>query len=444
MTNGPMDRRAFSEPPEQHGGNGTGQGSEYTGRYVVLLDPGDQESGLNALRASASIAPVERVRGAAAANVAELLERPDVSVLFENLSVAVVEVPPDKRFALVTAAEAEGSILAAEPERWVRASPITAPQQAPTDFYPAYRSDEDVVARHSLAEAAVSLGPALDEQNVTWGLQVIRANVSGMTGRGVKVAVLDTGVATEHPDLIGCIEETASFVPGQAAEDGHGHGTHCIGTVAGPASPQQGPRYGVACDARILAGKVLANDGFGPDGGILAGIEWAIARGAKVISLSLGARVLTGEIFPQTYEILAARALEMGTVIVAAAGNSSRRPGLVSPVERPANCPSILAVGSLDRAMRMAHSSCGGINGQGGEVNIAAPGVSVRSAAPGGGYATMSGTSMATPHVAGVLALLAEANPNASAADLKATLMSSALPLTHPVRDVGAGLLQAP
>lgn len=158
MVNGPMDRRAFGGQPERPHGNGSAHNTEYTGRYVVLLDPGNEESGLNALRSAADIAPWERVRGAAAANVSELLERPDVSVLFENLAVAVVEVRPENRFALVTTAEAEGSILAAEPERMVYASPITTPQQAPTEFFPAYRSDEDVVAHHSQAEAAASLG----------------------------------------------------------------------------------------------------------------------------------------------------------------------------------------------------------------------------------------------------------------------------------------------
>ncbi|MER0483781.1 S8 family serine peptidase [Streptomyces sp. Edi2] len=444
MANGPMDRRAFGGHPDQPHGPVMGQGTDYTGRYVVLLEPGDQESGLNALRASADIASVERVRGTEAAHVAELLERPDVSVLFEELGAAVVEVRPEQRHALVTSAEAESSIIAAEPERMVYALPITAPQQAPTEFFPAYRSDEEVVAHHTMAEIAAAQGPAMDEQSWTWGLQAIRANLSSLTGRDVKIAVIDTGVDTDHPDLVGRIEASASFVPGEAVEDGNGHGTHCIGTVAGPEHPRQGPRYGVACEARILAAKVLSNAGSGTDGQILAGMAWAVAQGARVISMSLGAGVRPGELFPQTYEKLAQRALERGTVIVAAAGNDSHRPPEIRPVSRPANCPSILAVSALDKALTPSFFSNGGINGQGGEVNIAAPGRDVHSAAPGGGYQSLSGTSMATPHVAGVLALLAQANPNASAADLRAGLMSGAFPLTQPARDVGSGLLQAP
>ncbi|MFF3691686.1 S8 family serine peptidase [Streptomyces sp. NPDC002187] len=444
MANGPMDRRAFGEQPDRPNGPFTGPGAEYTGRYVVLLDPSDQESGLNALRSSADIASVERVRGTETANVAELLERPDVSVLFEELGAAVVEVRPEQRHALVTTAEAESSIIAAEPERMVYALPITAPQQAPTEFFPAYRSDEEVVARHTRAELAAGQGPAWDEQSWAWGLLAIRANLSSLTGRDVRIAVLDTGVDTDHPDLIGRIEATTSFVSGEAVEDGNGHGTHCIGTAAGPANPQHGPRYGVACDARILAAKVLSNAGSGTDGQILAGMSWAVARGARVISMSLGGRVRPGELFPQTYEKLAQRALERGTLIVAAAGNDSGRPPRIEPVSRPANCPSILAVSALDKTLTPSSFSNGGINGQGGEVNIAAPGRDVRSAAPGGGYQNLSGTSMATPHVAGVLALLAQANPNASAADLKASLLSGAFPLTQPLRDVGSGLLQAP
>ncbi|MEU6256341.1 S8 family serine peptidase [Streptomyces sp. NPDC047043] len=444
MANGPMDRRTFDGQPNRPNDPSGGRGAEYTGRYVVLLDPSNQESGLNALRSSADIASVERVRGTDVGNVSELLERPDVSVHFEELGAAVVEVRPDMRHTLVTTAEAESSIIAAEPERKVYAFPITAPTQAPTEFYPAYRSDEDVVGRHSRAELAAAQGPAWDEQSCTWGLQAIRAQLSHLTGHDVKIAVLDTGVDTDHPDFAGRIEATASFVPGEPVKDGHGHGTHCIGTAAGPKKPQQGPRYGVAPEARILAAKVLNNQGSGTDGQILAGMAWAVAHGARVISMSLGAAVQPGELFPQTYEKLAQRAMERGTVIVAAAGNESHRPTDVRPVGRPANCPSILAVGALDKAIRTTFFSNGAINGQGGEVNIAAPGWQVLSAAPGGGLQPMSGTSMATPHVAGVLALLAQANPNASAAELWNALLAGAYPLMQSAKDVGAGLLQAP
>ncbi|KUO22351.1 protease [Streptomyces dysideae] len=411
---------------------------------MVLLDPSNQESGLNALRSNADIASVERVRGSETANVAELLERPDVSVLFEDLAAVVVEVRPEQRHALVTSAEAESSIIAAEPERMVYAMPITAPHQAPTEFFPAFRSDEEVVSRHTEAEIATGHGPAWHEKDWTWGLQAIRANLSHLTGKGVKIAVLDTGVDADHPDLAGRIPATVSFVPNETADDGNGHGTHCIGTAAGSAHPRQGPRYGVAPDAQILAAKVLNNAGSGSDGQILAAMAWAVSQGAKVISMSLGARVRPGELFPQTYEILAQRVLRHGTVIVAAAGNDSMRPGSIVPVSRPANCPSILAVAALDKALNPSFFSNGGINDQGGEINIAAPGRDVHSAAPDGGYRVLSGTSMATPHAAGVIALLAQANPNASAAELMASLKASAFPMVQPVRDVGTGLLQAP
>ncbi|OXY94703.1 protease [Streptomyces diastatochromogenes] len=420
------------------------RGAEYTGRYVVLLDQADPERGLNALRSTAGVAAVERVRGAEPESAAEMLARPGTSVLFDELAVAVVDAQPDQRHALVTTAEAEPTIIAAEPERVVYATVITEARQAVTGFFPAYRSDERELQRFTQTQVASQLGPSWDETTTTWGLQAIRANLSGQTGRGVKVAVLDTGVDTDHPDLTRSLEETASFVLGQTVEDGKGHGTHCIGTVAGPARPAQGPRYGVATEARVLAGKVLDNTGTGTDGQILAGIAWAVSHGARVISMSFGAPVDPGELFPQTYEQVAQRALQKGTLMVAAAGNESHRPGFVAAVDRPANCPSILAVAAVDRAMATAWFSCGAINGQGGEIDIAAPGVDVISAVPNGGLGIKSGTSMATPHVAGTAALIAQAHPEASATDLGNRLRSAASPLSQGADEVGAGLLQAP
>lgn len=130
-------------------------------------------------------------------------------------------------------------------------------------------------------------------------------------------------------------------------------------------------------------------------------------------------------------------------MIVAAAGNDSSRPGTVQPVGHPANCPSILAVAALASDHSLARFSNAGINPDGGQVDIAGPGVDVLSSWPEPlGYRRISGTSMATPHVAGVLALLAGANPGANAAELKALLLSSARRLPLASADVGAGIVQ--
>jgi subtilisin family serine protease len=440
--NGPVSG-AFGGQPERAEALRS-HASPYTGRYVVLLDNAEAPQGLQGLRSAAGVRTVERVSGADPDESAAVLARADTSVLFDNLGVAVVETDPDQRHALVTAAEANPAVIAAEPERHVYALMITEAERTVTHTFPAYRSDDDQIARQARAEVTAHRGPAWDQMNCTWGLQAVRANFSTLTGRDVKVCVLDTGVDTDHPDLTGCLEETASFVEGESVEDANGHGTHCIGTVAGPADPASAPRYGVAGDARVLAGKVLSNRGSGTDGQILAGMSWAVSQGAKVISMSLGADVEPGELFPQTYERVAARALRLGTVMVAAAGNESDRPGVVRPVGRPANCPSVLAVAALNKDLATAFFSCGAINGEGGEVNIAAPGVDVFSAAPDGSYQSLMGTSMATPHVAGALALYAEADPEASAEALRDRLLSSAYPLPQPAEDVGTGLLQVP
>jgi subtilisin family serine protease len=334
-------------------------------------------------------------------------------------------------------------VLAVEPERVLYASDIPVPG----DYLAGYRDAvHDLTAR--LSPAADTRPPAaqatFDESLATWGLQAIRALETRFTGRGVRVAVLDTGVAPLHPDLASRVVKKASFVPGETVDDGHGHGTHCIGTAGGPEKPRVLPRYGVATQAEIYAGKVLSNAGSGSDRSILAGINWAVSEGCRVVSMSLGAPVRLGDSYSRVYELAARRALARGTIIVAAAGNDSHRPGLVAPVDHPANCPSILAVAALTPDLTVAWFSCGGLNPDGGQVDIAAPGVDVLSAWPPAGYRRLKGTSMATPHVAGVLALLAEAHPGATAAELKNFLLSGARRLPLPSTDVGAGITQAP
>jgi subtilisin family serine protease len=227
-------------------------------------------------------------------------------------------------------------------------------------------------------------------------------------------------------------------------QDGHGHGTHTAGTACGVLHPGSGRRYGIAYGAQLFIGKVLSNAGSGPDGGIIAGINWAVTNNCQVISMSLGSPVAPGEAFSPIYENLARRALAAGTLIIAAAGNESHRPAEIEPVGRPANSPSVLAVGAVDSALRIATFSNGGINPNGGGVDLAGPGVAVYSSWPMPTRTRIiSGTSMATPHVAGIAGLWAQARSLTGGA-LWQALTSSALRVPLQSRDVGSGLVQAP
>ena len=453
-----------------------------TGKYLVLLRQDAVEAGVRALSDAAGLTVMNTADFAGGAvDAAQLAGAP--AVLFDRLGVAVVEAPPDQFQALSTAAAEERGILAIEPERVVYAlmaeppSAITLPaadgpglprpvpplpvpslpaaapaSSLPLDYLIGYRDAlNHVVAKiltgggQPATTGTALVEAALDEATLTWGLQVTNTAASRSTGRGIRVAVLDTGLDLGHPDFVGRRIVSHSFIEGEAVQDGHGHGTHCIGTACGPRQPGQLPRYGIAFDADIYAGKVLSNRGSGSDSGILAGISWAMTNGCAVVSMSLGAPTVLGQGFSRIFEQVARRALAAGTLIVAAAGNDSQRPSTINPVSHPANCPSIMAVGALDVRLQVAFFSNGGLNPQGGQIDIAGPGVNVRSSWPRPTlYRTISGTSMATPHVAGIAALLAEANPDVRGGSLGWLLLQSSRRLALPARDVGTGLVQAP
>ncbi|MEU4741433.1 S8 family serine peptidase [Actinosynnema sp. NPDC023658] len=395
-------------------------GVETTGRYLVLLDEKSVTAGAREMN---------RVAGISAASTADSATRAELAaadgVIFQELGIAVVNATPEQVNQLTRAAEVPGPIAVVEAERIVHA--YTAPPTTGTD------------------EAAA---PAVDESVFTWGLQAVGANISSATGKGVRLAVLDTGFTVAHPDFAGRAVMTQSFITGESVDDAHGHGTHCIGSAAGPRhAAGGGPGYGVAYEAEVYAGKVLSNQGSGSDSGILAGIEWAIANNCAVVSMSLGASVRPGTPYSQVFEQAATRALAKGTLIVAAAGNESNRPGQVAPVGHPANCPSILAVGAVDVQRAIAFFSCGTVDTV-GQVDVVAPGVDVYSSwnSEGGGlgmHKRIQGTSMATPHVAGVAALIAE-KYGARGWELWARLSQSARRLGLPSTDAGAGLVQAP
>jgi len=274
----------------------------------------------------------------------------------------------------------------------------------------------------------------------------IDASYSKRTGKGVKLAVLDTGLDLGHPDFVGRVQEgttAVSFVAAEpSAQDENGHGTHCAGIAAGPAASAGGPRYGVAPDVDLYVGKVLNQLAKGSDDQIIDGINWAYQQGARIISLSLGSYRAIGEPYSPLYEDLANELRKHGVLMVSATGNDAIRPYLDQAVENPAACPSILSVAAVDHQEQIAKFSNKKLDAF-GDVNLSAPGVQVHSAMLGGGWVSMNGTSMATPHVAGLAALYLEEDPSLTVDSLCQALKQSALSLGD-VSDFGAGLPQAP
>ena len=431
--------------------DGLMQGPGTTGRTLVLLE---EDAGAGAASFLSDVAGLSTVSSAELSEDDTGAAEDSGNVVFEELGVAVVDAAPDQVSALGTATAGDNPIVAVEAERLVYAlelgvlaqQPVAGP--LPAEYLRGFRDAVDflagaVAAPHPTNGAGTVTPAAVDESRATWGLQAVGATTSTFTGQGVNVAVLDTGFDLGHPDFEGRDPLTRSFVPGEEVQDGNGHGTHCIGTSCGPRTPKVLPRYGIAFEARIHAGKVLSNRGSGSDRGILAGIEWALGAGCQVISMSLGAPTEFGQAYSQVFEAVGRRALARGTLIVAAAGNESRRPQVLKPVGHPANCPSILAVGALDSQIQVAPFSCTS-DPRAGKVDIAGPGVAVYSSWPMPlRYRTISGTSMATPHVAGVAALLAQAT-GATGTALWGRLAQSALPLARSSMDVGSGLVRAP
>ncbi|MBM7790808.1 S8 family peptidase [Tenggerimyces flavus] len=276
---------------------------------------------------------------------------------------------------------------------------------------------------------------------------------AGLDGKGVKVAVLDTGYDQAHPDLAK-VKTSKSFVPEETVQDRNGHGTHVASTIAGSGKASTGNkvRKGVAPGTDLLVGKVLSDEGFGYDSWIMAGMEWAIASGAKVVSMSLGGPVPSDGSDPlsQAIDTLSASS---GTLFVVAAGNAGPDGQTVT---FPGASKSALTVGAVDKKGALANFSSRGLRLGDGMVKpeVTAPGVDIVAARAAGTnlggdvsqwYTTLSGTSMATPHVAGAAAILAQKHPTWTGQQLKSALISSARPSSNVgIPQQGLGLINIP
>ena len=278
-----------------------------------------------------------------------------------------------------------------------------------------------------------------------WGLNATRASISRFSGRGIRIALLDSGFHQPHPDFAGRHIIGHSFVPREDPLDRIGHGTHCGAVACGPVVPTQFPRYGAAWGAQMWVLKVLGPGNITQPSWLEAALETAIAHRCEIVCMPITEPVAWGTPHSAFWELLAQRALAAGVLVLAATGNQSqRRAGRTLPVGHPANCPSIVAVGAVDMRMQIADFSNGGSRDGIGVVDLVAPGVDIFSAhlAPGH-YGVMSGTSQAAAFAAGIAAMHAEKTGLRGAA-LRSELLRTALPLNLDPTEMGAGLVQAP
>lgn len=272
---------------------------------------------------------------------------------------------------------------------------------------------------------------------------------AGLDGTGSRVAVLDSGYDPDHPDLAGQVAAARAFTGEASADDGNGHGTHVAATIAGTGAASGGDRTGVAPGADLLVGKVLDDTGLGLEDWVIDGMEWAVGQDADVVNMSLATPWPTDGTDPLSLAV--DRLSESsGALFVVAAGNSGPFP---QSVGAPGAATHALTVGATTKDDAPAEFSSRGPRVGDGAIKpeIVAPGVGIVAARAGGTslgnlvdahYTSLSGTSMAAPHVAGAAAILAQQHPDWDHDEIKARLTATSVPLAgQPVTFQGGGRL---
>lgn len=273
--------------------------------------------------------------------------------------------------------------------------------------------------------------PSIGRQVIPWGVERVGAEKvwSRTKGERVRVAVLDSGIDLEHPDLVNNIKGGINILnPAQRPMDENGHGTHVAGTIA--AEDNNSGVVGVAPLTELYGVKMLNRDGEGTLAGIIKGLQWCIANRIRVANLSIGTSKNSIAL-----RMAVQRAYRAGLIIISAAGNE----GTPNSITYPAAYPEVVTVGAIDKQDQLTNFSS-----RGPELTVVAPGSGIYSTYLDGAYVSLSGTSMAAPHVTGLTALLLKVNPKLSQRRIMELLKNSSIKLPQlTVEEQGFGLVNA-
>lgn len=435
--------------------------SLFTGRTLLRMPKSGKQGLANQFR---NLTGVTLDAAESAGDVAQILDANAAAQLpASNIAVAHLSADQVARLSrghsllAALASRAKPEVFSA-PERWAYLAQENGGSLG--DFLDGYEAATDnlltTLRQHRRASSAVAapasamMSPVSDYSAALTAIRVTPQTTR--SGAGVRICVIDTGIDQHHPDIVASFGPgkrqlvCKSFVASESPHDHHGHGTHCAGLATGPLQTALGYRYGVASHADLYVARVFNARNRASESDVMLALGWARSMQCAVASMSLVFRTVSEE-NDDLFDEVVTNATEGGVLVVAACGNDSdrsrgRRVGVYHPA---AYAPSV-AVAAVHNGAP-ANFSNSGVRSGGRNPDIAAPGVDIVSSVSGPKqYAAMSGTSMATPLVAGVAALLAESvgGTTLRGTELRRALLSNTKALGYGVEDVGVGLVQAP